>query len=150
MAPKTIVLKGDPIYKEGKANAAIRPGDLVERMSTGNIRQHAGEDQNVSPVLVAVENSLEGEEIGDNYAANDRVQFCAPPPGAEMYMWLKDGESVSIGDELGSGGEGSLVKLDDSASGEPDYTHKHVGSALETVDNSSSGSGDVRIQVEIG
>ena len=70
MTVKTIVLRGDGIRKEAIANAAITPGDLVEVMSTGKLRVHAGAGLTAAPKF-AVENEVVGGDINKAYAADD-------------------------------------------------------------------------------
>src|SRR3990172_11598410 len=105
--PKTIALKGDYVLKERKANAAITPGDLVELMSTGNIRRHAtlgGAAQRA----FALESDLIGKGINDDYAAGESVRYGVFLPGSEAFPLLVAGESCSIGDFLESAGNGKL------------------------------------------
>lgn len=138
--PKTIALKGDHVLKERKANAAITPGDLVELMSTGNIRRHAtlgGAAQRA----FALEQDLIGRGIDDNYAANEQARYGVFAPGAEVYAWLQINESCSIGDFLESDGTGKLAVASTPIEG------SNVAIALEAI----TGGGGVakRVKVEV-
>jgi hypothetical protein len=98
------------IQDEYVANAWITPGMLVEVMSTGKIRKHATASGNVVPVMVAIEDELQGKEITDNYVANDRVQVITPHAGDILLLLLADGQNVAIGDALESDGLGHVQK----------------------------------------
>ncbi len=148
--PSTIVLKDyTKIRKELVANAAITPGMLIERMSTDKARAHASAGQNVTPIMFALEDELQGKTIDDNYAAADRVQCGIFRAGDEVYAILRDGENVSIGDKLESNGDGNLRKHvadahTDSSGNKEDitvYGNAIVAIALEALDLSQS-SGD--------
>jgi hypothetical protein len=140
---RTVLLKGDPLIKELEANAAITPGDLIERMSTGKCRVHATAGGNAAK-LIALENELEGEEIGDAYASTDRVRFAAGRSGDEFNMRLAASENVAIGDFLESAGDGTLRKMVTDSTGLY-LTEQIVGVALE-----ASNVGSIaRIAVEI-
>ena len=148
MAIRTIVVKGDPIQKELLADAAITPGMLLERTTTG-IKKHATAGGNAVPKLFAIENSLEGQEIGTDFAAADMCQFVAARPGDEIYALLADDETITIGELLESHGDG-MLKAYATASGEPDYPNRIVGAALEAVDTSSSTyEAGTRILIEV-
>ena len=148
MAFKTIVLKGDPLQKELKADAAITPGMLLERTTTG-IKKHATAGGDVRPTLFAIENSLEGQEIGTDFAAADMCQFVAARPGDEIFALLADDETITVGERLESHGDG-MLKAYAVASGEPDYYDRIVGVALEAVDTSSSTyEAGTRIHIEV-
>lgn len=103
MAVKTIILKPELGMVTGRdeelAVAAITPGHIIERVSTGKVQKQATGALN-SPFTVAIENSLVGAEIDTAYAADEMVQFATLKPGDEAYCWLSDGQNVAIGDEL--------------------------------------------------
>ena len=137
-----------PIQKELKADAAITPGMLLERTTTG-IKKHDTAGGDAKPALFAIENSLEGQEIGTDFAASDMCQFVSARSGDEIYALLADDETISIGERLESHGDG-MLKAYATASGEPDYYDRIVAVALEAVDTSSSLSeAGTRIHVEI-
>lgn len=95
------------IVEESTANAAITPGMLIEPMSTGKVRAHATAEGNVIPMF-AFENELEGQDLDDNYEADDKVQCWIPQRGEEVYAILADGYDIDIGDWLASNGDGYL------------------------------------------
>ncbi len=104
---KTISLKGDYIRKEDEADAAITPGHLIERTTTG-VKVHATIG-GAGAKAFALENDLIGKGIDDAYAAGDAVQYGVFVPGAEVYAKLAAGETCSKGDALESNGAGALV-----------------------------------------
>ena len=98
------------IQDEYQANAWITPGMLVEIMSTGKVRKHATASGNVVPVMVAIEDELQGKAIDENYAATDKVQVITPRTGDILLLLLADGQNVAIGDALESDGLGHVQK----------------------------------------
>lgn len=161
MAFKTIFLKsgreGEPFPNEQKAEAAITPGHLIEYSSTsGKVKKHATQGGNASPIF-AVEDSYQGQEIGDDYSADDWCFFLHCAPGDEVYAWLAQGEAVSIGDELESNGDGTLrahTILDPTGTSGAEwegkiYTKAVVARALEALDLATSGDSATRLKVLI-
>jgi hypothetical protein len=155
MAAKTIFLlsgrEGAPLPKEYLADAAITPGMLVERTTTG-IKKHATAG-GAAQKRFAVEDALQGKEITDDYAADARCYAILCGPGDEVYAWLAQGEVVSIGDYLESAGGGLLRKYvaQSFSSGEPDtiIPNSVVGISLETLDLGTSGDDDTRMVIEV-
>ena len=132
---------------EKTANAEITPGHLVEYMSTaGRIRVHSTADGPAAKMW-ALENELLGESIDTVYDALDPVQVWRSIPGEEIYALLANGQSVAIGAELASNGDGTLKARGDSAGDEPNSI---VAIALEAIDMSDSDladpSGRIKVQ----
>jgi len=137
--PKTILLKGNPIRKEGAAGGAITPGHLLKRTSTGTFVVHDSADAAVAKAF-ALEADLIGNGIDDAYAADDQVQVAYCRPGDEIYALLPAAAgAVVVGNFLQSNGNGCLKML---AGGTP------IAVALEAVDN-SGGATPARIKVEV-
>lgn len=140
MAYRTIVLKGDAIRKELKAGGAITPGHLCQRNSSGNVVVHPTAGGNASPIF-AIEDSLQGNEVGDAYALNDRVHLAYLSSGMEVVGILTTSQTVAIGDLLESVGDGTLrkhtVQAADSIgallAGESIYTNPAIVRAIEAV-----------------
>lgn len=109
MAPKTVVLKGDPIRKEAVAGGAITPGHLVIFDSSGDLVVHATEGGDAQPRF-AVEQEFIGDGITDAYADDDQVQYVVARPGDEIYAILAASQVVAKGDALSSKGDGTLKK----------------------------------------
>lgn len=151
MAYKTIPVKCfTPVRDEAIAAAAITPGHLIERTSAGKVQVHSTAGGPVHKAF-AVEDELQGNEIGDTYAADDLVQFNIFRPGDRVYALLKDGQNVAIGAFLESAGDGTLQAWAADASGAVGQSNQVVGQALEAVDMSGSLGVDPsgRILIEI-
>lgn len=145
MAHKTIVLKGDPLQKERKAAGAITPGHLIELDTNGELIVHAT-DGAIAANMFAIEDSLQGQEIGDAYADDDRVQYIVGRAGDEVLAWLADGETAVIGSFLVSAGDGTLRVM----SGDSGTEEAVVAQAIEAKDlSASSVTAAARIEVEI-
>ncbi|MBW2672312.1 MAG: hypothetical protein JRD89_02700 [Deltaproteobacteria bacterium] len=106
----TIILKGNPIRKEGVAAAEITPGMLLTYDESGNLIPHDVAGGTAAPMF-AVEQDYIGGSITDTYAVGDQVAYVIPRPGDEIYAILKQNENVVVGDFLESGGSGTLRKL---------------------------------------
>lgn len=139
MAKETIFLKtgreGEPLPKEGKAAAAITPGQLIKYDSTaGQVIRHATAGGSAAKMF-AIEDSLQGKQISDDYAQNSRVQFVHAGPGDEINAILATSQTIAVGDYLESAGNGNLRK----ASGEEsELPSSMIGIALEAVTTTSS------------
>jgi hypothetical protein len=138
-----IVLKGEGRYDEAPASAALSPGHLIERISTGKVRKHATAG-GVSLRMFAIEDSLIGKTIDDAYAADDIVRHVIASPGDVVYAILKAGQSVVIGDDLVSNGDGTLIKRVPAT--HTDMT-SIVAKADETLD--ATALGDTHMQVQV-
>ena len=133
MAYKTVCVIADgAIQKEAKGSGIITPGMLIEKLSSGSVRPHgsAGCD---AQRMFAVENDLEGEEIGDDYASGDRILYKVFQGGNEVYAILTTSQTVRIGDWLESDGNGYLRKHASDSAGVVEYPEGLVGVAQESV-----------------
>jgi hypothetical protein len=145
--PKTIILKGDPIRKEGVASEAITPGHLVEFGGSNDLQAHSTAGGNARKAF-AVENDLVGGAITDAYAQDDTLQYVIARPGDEVYALLAHGENVSEGDALESDSNGALQEH--TAPGGSDsglQMDAIVGYALEDLNNTTGA--EARIKVEV-
>lgn len=142
MAEKTIMLNvGDePRRYEDKADGTIYPGYLIRVTSTGvnvqtSVGGHVGK-------LFAIENSLEGDDIGDAYVSGERVQYIHAKSGDEILAVLENGQNVARGGLLESNGDGQLqaYAADSAGAGEPDVP---LAIAMEALNLSASANGDV-------
>ena len=140
------------IVEEFDADAAITPGHLLEITATG-VKVHATAGGNVKGHLFALENELEGQDITDAFAADDKVQVWVAQRGEQVYALLANGETTTIGCLLESAGDGTL-KVHVADSGDSDdavviYGNQIVGVALEVVDMSGSSGVDPDGRVKI-
>jgi hypothetical protein len=105
----SIILEAeDYIYEENVANGAITPGFLLE-FSSGKVQAHSAAGQNAMKMF-AIEDSLQGNTVDDDYAADDQVRCGIFKTGHKVLGILKDGENVAEGDPLESAGDGTLQK----------------------------------------
>ena len=128
------------IIVEYGASAAIKPGSLLELMSTGKVRAHSHLHGNAIPMF-ALEDELQGKGIEDDYAIGDRVQVWVPQRGEEVYALMADGEEIAIGDYLVSKGDGTLKKYDATGASDEGHVMKIVGQSLEALDWDGSSNG---------
>lgn len=153
------VKKYADVMEEYDAVAAITPGHLIELTSADKVQKHSAAKATVLPMF-AIEDTSQGNGIDDDYAADDKVQCWIPGRGDMAYAILADGEDVSIGDELGSNGDGTLRKVvektESSADTTIDYSHRVVGVAVEAKNLSASSgqessglTGDQRILIRV-
>lgn len=106
MTVKTIILRGDGVGKEAIAAAAITPGDLVERTSTGTVQRQSSAAAQAQRAF-ARENEVVSGDIDDAYAADDTTLYTVMYPGAEVYGFITT-ENITQGDNLVATGDGSL------------------------------------------
>lgn len=120
--PHQIIIKGDPIHKEGIGTESITPGDLLDFQSgsaaapgahlTAYLKKHAlvgGRAQK----MFALEQDYIGSvppavSIDKTYANLDQVFYAVFRPGDEVFARLKANENVTFGDYLVSNGDGTL------------------------------------------
>ena len=72
------------IRDEKVAAGVITPGMLVERLAADTVQAHSTNGGEVNK-LFAVEDSLQGNEITDDYAIGDQVSLWHPVPGEVVY-----------------------------------------------------------------
>lgn len=147
MANRTITLQSDGPIKEALAAATIYPGEILQRVpAAATVRRHGNSLDYCQPLLVALEDENQGNEITEAYAAGDRVFFRAPQKGDVMLLRVAQGYNVTKHAPVYSNGDGRLR----TGSG----TVKEgalVGISLEAVNMSDSSLADPDsfIQVEI-
>lgn len=113
----------DVIQKEAVAGGVITPGMLIAIASTAKCAAHAVEN-GVTSLRIALEDTLQGKTISDNYAADDIVRYMVARPGDEFNGLLPAGAAaVVIGDKLISSGDGTFKK----ASPTETKAHVHTG-----------------------
>jgi hypothetical protein len=80
--------------------ADLKPGMALTRLSTGKVDQYTGGLGHVEGVKVAIEDALNGKDIGTAYAAGDTVPYIIPLPGDTLQILVKDGQTIAVGDKL--------------------------------------------------
>lgn len=138
--PKRIHLLGDGRHEEAIAASTITPGDLIELDTNGKVKRHATAGGSAEAAF-ALEDALQGNEIGDDYAAAARVGFVLANRGDVVYATLAAGETASISSKLASDGDGALRVV--TGSDVP------LAVALEAKDLSDSDAVDGRLRVRV-
>jgi hypothetical protein len=138
--PKRIHLTGSGRIEEGTAGGSITPGHLIQLNSSGNLVVHATAGGPAEKAF-ALEDALQGKEIGDAYSSGNRVSYVLAAPGDVVYAFLAAGQNAAVGSYLTSNGNGALKV----ASG----TDTRLAVALEALDLTASGATTSRIRVRI-
>ena len=135
------VKKYSDVIEEYEAAAGFLPGALLELTSAGKVQAHSTAGGNVGPIMVALENELEGKGITDAYIAGEMVQVWIPYRGDIVLMLLEDAQNVSIGDFVESNGAGYIqahtveaVTSADTQTANTIYSDPIVGVMLEAQD----------------
>lgn len=108
MAYRRIHSKGEMRIEEKRAASEITPGMLIEVIAAGTVQPHS-EIGGQGEVLFALEDALQGRGVATVYDADDLVTFGLPVKGAEVCALIAAGEAADEGDELVSGGDGTLI-----------------------------------------
>lgn len=129
----------DIIEEYNAHDADIKPGHLLELLSTGKVDGHTDDEGLVLPMF-ALEDELQGKTIDDAYAADAPVQVWIPQRGEQVLAILKDNENVAVGDYLVSAGNGELKAktVQESLSSAIELRETIIGQALQAVDLSDS------------
>ncbi len=139
---RVIVVRGTPIHvSDARANVAITPGQLLEfRIAGGNqgfLQLHSssgGEGQS----RFALENKITGEEITDDYASGETVNYAVFRKGDVVNAILATNQVIQRGERLMSDGLGNLTR--------------HTGSnavIAEASEDVTTGGSTARINAEI-
>ena len=116
----------------------IKPGMLIELMSTGKVQRQATRGANCE-ILIAVEDGLQGGNLTTAYTADNVVDSIIPERGTQSQILLKLGENVVIGDKLCAAGSGLVEKKTS--------TYTELAVALEAKDLRASSAVDTLIEV---
>jgi hypothetical protein len=95
-------------HEEAVAAGTITPGMLCEITTSGTIQAHStagGRGER----LVALEDALQGRGVDTDYSAAEIVQFAVMEPGGVFNMLMAAGETGSPGQEVVSGGDGTVI-----------------------------------------
>lgn len=128
------------------AAAAFHPGHILEYDSNGKFQKHSTAGGPVAPVIVAMEDTLQGNGVTNAYAANNNAYGWMCKPGALVNIRVKDGETIAIGDFVESAGDGTIQKhVTDTFSGAEAVTIRDqqiIGQARSACDMSDSSAAD--------
>jgi hypothetical protein len=144
VTPHTIVLLGSPNQppvEEGVYGGTVKPGYLIEVNSSGLIVAHSVAG-GVHRKWFADVDLYQGGTIADVYLSGARAFLAKVQQGNRVWAWLKAGENVVIGDDLISGGDGTLIKATGTIK-------QYVGKAAEALDLSGGGAVATHIRVDI-
>jgi len=143
MAYKRIHSKGEWRPDEIECgDSDIEPGMLVELNSDGTLDPHSTEGGRAER-MVALEDGLQGNGVDTDYEDGDIVSVAIAAQHSEFNMIITGGESISIGEELISAGDGKLMARDNSSSGVT--VQETIARALEAF----SATADALIQVRL-
>lgn len=111
MAYRTITITSNQPPKEAIGSGTIYPGMALMRDTTADqVKVHNVQQGKVCGNLVAIEDENQGNGISTAYTTANRVFFRSFLPGDEVYLKIKSGQNISIGDKLVSGGNGYFEK----------------------------------------
>lgn len=148
VTPHKIVLKSpNGRYDEFVAAGAFYPGHLLKINSDGEVIKSTVSGEAAERIF-AIEDALQGNTIDDAYAADDVARVWHALPGDEIYAWLQDEQNVVVGAQLMSGGDGTLVPLDNT--GTADFVNAPIAVALEAVDTTTGtavASGRIKVRI---
>ena len=129
------------------SGSAIQPGMLIEETTTG-VQEHSTADGNAQK-LFALTDLMIGGGVDDVYAVGQTVRYGASHSGCEVYAWVAaSAAAITKGAALSSAGDGTVKNLAASAATSQAQRDGIVCYALESVDNSGSGSA-ARIKVRV-
>lgn len=138
MAYVRIHNKGDYRYEERAANAAITPGMLVKVNSSNKVLAHDS-SAGAFERIFAMEDSLQGNEVSDAYAANETVCLLIGYPGTVVNALCNAGTSYTVGLAVESNGDGTLKS----------GTTNIVGYVETAVDLSDSACDDALVPIRL-
>jgi len=147
--PKTILLRGTPAAREGKANAPITPGHLVEQMAGGNYRKHSVAAGVAAP-LFAREEEYVGGGIDTDYATQRSSPILGAARRAIRSMpccprTLRRSSSATTWKAMATA---HLRKTTHAVTSATTAAAWPIARALEAIDNSANGA-VVRIRAEV-
>jgi hypothetical protein len=125
-------------YEERDAGAAgILPGMLCMVDTDGDTIVHATEGGRTE-VVIALEDSLQGNTVDDAYTVDNPVRLMLFRPGEEFNGLLEANQSIDIGEGLISAGNGKFKSATDSGLS----IDQIVAYAMEALDTSGSNPAD--------
>ena len=137
--PESVIAQGMPVREEREANAAIKPGYVLELLSSGKVRKQNAAGQLVG-FKVALENAPAGGDINTAYAAKDNVLIATLAPGDKAYVRVAaSAAAIAMADFVQTHTDGTVLKGTAS---------NGIGIAQEAVDNSSNSASEAFILVE--
>jgi len=109
--------RGPAIQEEYRAGAAgIYPGMLLQLNSSGEVIVHAVVE-GATPLIIALEDALQGNIVSTVYTDDNQVQCLMPSKGSVVNVLVASGQTVAIGTQLTSAGNGTFISSADATSG---------------------------------
>lgn len=144
--PQTILLKGDFAQYRGSATAGgtITPGMLLTFEADGDVIAHATAGgtagEGVHGMMFAIEDSLQGRTIDDNYSATEKVEYHIAQKGDEIYVLLATANNATPATRLTSNGNGAMKVANGT-------TDQNLMVPVETLNNTSGSNARLRARV---
>ncbi len=139
MAYRTITITSNQPVKDATGSGTIKPGMGLVRTSTADtVQAHNVDRGRVNGNLVAIEDSLQGHGLSDDYSTGNKVFFRSFLPGDEVLLYIALGQNISIGDELVSNGAGYFEKETEDSSSHGTQEIVTFATALEACDATSA------------
>lgn len=140
---RTILVKGDPVQKEGTTTAAVQPGHLVSI----NTNSPGGAVTNYTPTAAGAisrnfvrERDWIGQGTDESIPAGDRIEIMSCRPGDEVHARIATGTTIaSPGVPVAAAAGGTVA-----TAGEDDTP---IGITMEAADNTDGDAPFVRIEV---
>lgn len=148
-----VLIKGDPIQKEGTAAEALTPGELITFDENEKLIPHGNAGQNAQPRFVR-EAAFVGNDIDTDYEKDERVIYLVCRTGDEVQTFLAAGQNVSKDTPLISDGKGALKAytaptVDEAGDTEVTIYNDAIVAYAAEAKNNSAGEERVRIKVEV-
>lgn len=145
MSKNVIEVSGEFTRVEHVVGAAsIYPGMLCMVNSDDEIVVHATEGGECE-VLIPMEDVFAGNTVDDVLTDGERAQCLIPHSGAVFQGLLESGQTVTIGENLVSAGNGKFIAEDAATSS--GVVKKVIGIAREACDLSGSSDADTLIKI---
>lgn len=147
-APKTILLEINgserPLYEALAAVGTIKPGHILKRSSATQVTPIASADH-INTRMVAVEaptaDDVSNPAINHAYDSGDNVRFVFAQPGDLLYMWLKDGQTASIGSLLATSATAGELEV------EATNTDARIVGIAESAASPVGAAGRIRVRI---
>jgi len=109
MASKSIVLRaaGSETQEFTLTAVVVRPGELLELTSAGLMQANSSAQDAIAAPYFAQEDSLQGNDLDDNYAASALAKVVTGKRGARINAIA--GAAVAVGSAVESAGNGKLI-----------------------------------------
>jgi hypothetical protein len=118
-------------HDEAVAVAGITPGMLLEMTAAAKVQAHSTAGGRCER-LIAQEDALQGRGVDTDYSADEIVAVAIAEPGSVFNMLMALGETGSPGEEVVSGGDGTVILASNLAS---DALNKQVVGRIDASED---------------